>query len=256
MIDTHAHIYAEEFEEDIEEVVNRATAIGIDKILMPNIDANSIDAMLRLEENYTGICYAMMGLHPCHVKSDYKEQLKVVEEWFAKRHFLAVGEIGTDLYWDKTYWNPQVEAFHFQCEIALKYDLPVAIHCRKSLDENIAMVEEYSGKGLKGVFHCFTGSIVQAERIVDQGFYLGLGGVSTFKNGGLDRIIPHLEKSKIVLETDAPYLAPTPKRGKRNEPKLLIHICEKIAEYLKMSVKEVDELTTGNAERLFFPKST
>ncbi|MDE0470891.1 MAG: TatD family hydrolase [Ekhidna sp.] len=256
MIDTHAHIYAEEFEEDIEEVVNRAIEVRIDKILMPNIDANSIDAMLRLEEKYEGVCYAMMGLHPCYVKGDYKEQLSVVEEWFTKRDFLAVGEIGTDLYWDKIYKDQQVEAFHFQCEIALKYDLPVVIHCRESLDENIAMVEEYSGKGLKGVFHCFTGSIDQAERIVDQGFYLGLGGVSTFKNGGLDKIIPHLDKSKIVLETDAPYLAPTPKRGKRNEPKLLIYICEKIAKYLKMSIKEVNELTTENAETLFFPEPT
>ncbi|MBC6410083.1 MAG: TatD family hydrolase [Ekhidna sp.] len=254
MIDTHAHIYSKEFEKDIEEVINHAVEIGVDKILMPNIDIDSIDPMLKLEENHAGTCYAMMGLHPCYVKDDYKERLKIVEEWFSKRDFLAVGEIGTDLYRDKTYRNQQVEAFHFQCELALKYALPIVIHCRESIDENIAMVEEYAGKGIKGVFHCFTGNIAQAERIIAQGFYLGIGGVSTFKNGGLDKVIPHLDKSKIVLETDAPYLAPTPKRGERNEPKLLTHICEKISAYLEMSFEEVDELTTRNAERLFFPE--
>jgi len=256
MIDTHAHIYYETFQEDIEEVIDRAAAVGVDKILMPNIDINSIDSMLQLEEDYAGTCYAMMGLHPCYVKDDYREQLKVVGEWFTKRGFLAVGEIGTDLYWDKTYRNQQVEAFHFQCEIALKYDLPIVVHCRESIDENIAMVEEYSGRGLKGVFHCFSGNIDQAEKIMSQGFYLGIGGISTFKNGGLDRVIPLLDKSKILLETDAPYLAPTPKRGKRNEPAFLAHICERIAAYLAMSFKEVGELTTENVERLFFPEST
>ena len=253
MIDTHAHIYAEEFAGDIEEVMLNAKEVGVDKILMPNIDVHSIDSLLDLEKAYPGRCYAMMGLHPCYVKDDFRKQLEVVESWFSKRSFLAVGAIGTDLYWDKTYWDQQVEAFHFQCELALNYDLPVAIHCRDSIDETIAMVEEYAGKGLRGVFHCFTGTVEQAERISQQGFYLGIGGVSTFKNGGMDKVIPKLDRSRIILETDAPYLAPAPMRGKRNEPGFLVHIVKKLSEFLGISPQEVENLTTLNANELFFP---
>jgi len=253
MIDTHAHIYAEEFEADLLEVVQRAHEFGVEKILMPNIDVNSIEPMLRLEQEYPEVCYSMMGLHPCYVEEDYKEQLKIVEEWLSRRSFLAVGEIGTDLYWDRTYWSQQIEAFHIQCELALKYDLPIVIHCRESIDENISMVEEYAGKGLRGVFHCFTGSVEQGKRIIEQDFYIGLGGVSTFKKGGLDAVIPHLDTSKLLLETDSPYLSPSPHRGKRNEPSYLVHIRQKIAEYLNLSIEEVDNLTTENANKLFFP---
>lgn len=253
MIDTHAHIYSEEFSGEIDLILENASAAGISKILMPNIDVSTIDSMIQLERAYPEQCYAMMGLHPCYVKEDFKEQLEVIEGWFRRRKFLAVGEIGTDLYWDKTYWKEQVEAFHFQCELALTYDLPVVIHCRDSIDENIALVEEYSSRSLRGVFHCFTGSLQQAEKILSQGFYLGIGGVATFKNGGLDKVIPHLDQNKIVLETDAPYLAPAPKRGKRNEPSYLSHICSKLSGYLQMSTEEIDQLTTLNAKKLFFP---
>ena len=249
MIDTHAHIYLEHFEEDLDEVIKRARETGVKKILLPNIDSTSIESMLKLEEKYPDLCYPMMGLHPCSVK----KELKLVEDWFSKRSFLAVGEMGTDLYWDKTFWEQQKEAFHFQCELALKYDLPIVIHCRETIDKTIDLVRQYEGKGLKGVFHCFTGSIEQGKQITDQGFYLGLGGVSTFKNGGMDQVIPHLDRSKIILETDSPYLTPTPHRGKRNEPAYVSLVADKVSEYLNMSKEELDTLTTANANALFFP---
>lgn len=253
MIDTHAHIYTEEFSEDIDAVITRATEMGISKILMPNIDHESIDGMLELEEKYSNICYAMMGLHPCSVKADFEKHLYEVEEWLGERTFLAVGEMGTDLYWDKTFWEQQQEAFKIQCKLALKHDLPIVIHCRESIDETIELVEEFADQGLKGVFHCFSGNVEQGNRITKMGFYLGLGGVATFKNGGLNEVIPSLDKSRILLETDSPYLAPVPNRGKRNEPSYVRLVAEKVAEYLKISIQEVDELTSSNANALFFP---
>lgn len=253
MIDTHAHIFAEEFKKDITSVIDRAKEFGISKILMPNIDHESIDSMLELEEKYPDICYSMMGLHPCSVKADFQKHLYEVEEWLSKRKFIAVGEMGTDLYWDKTFWEQQKEAFNIQCRLALKHDLPIVIHCRETIDETIALVETFSDRGLKGVFHCFTGNGEQANRITQMGFYLGIGGVATFKNGGLNEVIPFIDKSKIVLETDSPYLAPTPNRGKRNEPAFTRLVAEKVSEYLKLSIQEVDKLTTSNANALFFP---
>lgn len=252
-IDTHAHIYVEEFTQDIDEVIKRAIDSGVEKILLPNIDVDTIESMLELEAKYPAYCFPMMGLHPCSVKEDFKEQLDQVESWLSKRKFLAVGEIGTDLYWDKTFWPQQQEAFRIQCELALKNSIPVAIHCRDSIDETIALVEDFSKQGLKGVFHCFTGSAEQGKKITDLGFYLGLGGVSTFKNGGLDQVIPHLDLDKILLETDSPYLAPTPDRGKRNEPAKVSIIASKIGDYLNISPEEVGFLTTKNANALFFP---
>lgn len=255
MIDTHAHIYTEEFSEDIDEVISRSMESGISKILMPNIDHESIDLMLQLEEKYSSTCHAMMGLHPCSVKADFEKHLYEVEEWLGKRFFLAVGEMGTDLYWDKTFWQQQQEAFKIQCNLALKHKLPIVIHCRETIDETIKLVEEFADKGLKGVFHCFTGDIDQAKRITDLGFYLGIGGVATFKNGGLDQVIPRIDRSKIVLETDSPYLAPTPNRGKRNEPSYVRLVAEKVSTCLELSIEEVDTLTTSNANALFFPSN-
>lgn len=252
MIDTHTHIYLEEFEADVEAVIERALESGITKILLPNIDASSIDAMLRLEEMYPEVCYPMMGLHPCSVKDDFEKQLKLVEEWFAKRSFIAVGEMGTDLYWDKSFWEEQKVAFQFQCELALKHDIPVVIHCRETIDETIELVKPYALRGLNGVFHCFTGTIEQGMKMTAMGFYLGLGGVSTYKNAGLDQVIPELDRTKIILETDAPYLSPVPFRGKRNEPAYVHHVAEKIAGYLNITIEEVDQLTTRNANELFF----
>ena len=252
MIDTHAHIYLEHFNEDIDQVIERSVASGISKILLPNIDSTTIESMLHLEEKYPGVCYAMMGLHPCSVNADFEKELKIVEEWLNRRAFLAIGEMGTDLYWDKTFWDQQQEAFRFQCELALKHDLPIVIHCRESIDETIELVAEYDGRGLRGVFHCFTGNVEQASRINNLGFYLGLGGVATFKNGGMDQVVPHLDQSKILLETDSPYLTPTPHRGKRNEPAYTRLVAEKIAEYLDVSLEDVSKITSANANELFF----
>ncbi|MFK7952820.1 MAG: TatD family hydrolase [Ekhidna sp.] len=253
MIDTHAHIYTEEFGEDLDEVIQRSKEIGISKILMPNIDHESIDLMLDVEKSYPDYCYSMMGLHPCSVKEDFEKHLYEVEEWLGRRKFLAVGEMGTDLHWDKTFWEQQKEAFKIQCELALKHNLPIVIHCRESIDETIELVTAFYERGLKGVFHCFTGNAEQANRITSMGFYLGIGGVATFKNGGLNEVIPSLDRNKIVLETDSPYLAPTPNRGKRNEPAFVRLVAEKVAEYLNLSIQEVNQLTTTNANALFFP---
>ncbi len=253
MIDTHAHIYLEHFTEDIDDVIKRAIENGVEKILLPNIDSSTIDQMLALENKYPGVCYPMMGLHPCSVKEDYEQELRVVEDWLNKHNFLAVGEMGTDLYWDKSFWEQQKDAFHSQCEMALKFDLPIVIHCRETIDETIELVKSYEGKGLRGVFHCFTGTVDQANQITSQGFYLGLGGVSTFKNGGMDKVIPYLNKERIILETDSPYLTPTPHRGKRNEPSFVSLIRDKVAEYLGSTKEDIDELTTANANELFFP---
>ena len=252
-IDTHAHIYTEEFKTDIHDVILRAQDAGVEKILMPNIDTQTIDDMMELEVRYPNFCYAMMGLHPCSVKKDFEKQLYEVEDWLSKREFIAVGEMGTDLYWDKTFWDQQKEAFRIQSDLAIKYDLPIVIHCRETIDETIELVEEKEGS-LKGVFHCFTGDENQAKKIVDLDFYLGLGGVSTFKNGGLNEVVPNLDTSKIVLETDSPYLSPAPERGKRNEPAKVSIIANKISEYLKKGVDEVASFTTENANSLFFPK--
>lgn len=251
MIDTHAHLYDEKFKDDLDSVLTRAYAVGVQKILMPNIDVHTIDAMLKVEEKYPTTCMSMMGLHPCYVKEDYEEQLEVIAKWFQKRDFLAVGEIGTDLYWDKTFWEQQKHAFLYQCDLALKQNLPVVIHCRDSINETIEMVQDYALKGLKGVFHCFTGSIEQANKITEMGFFLGLGGVCTFKNGGMNKVVPHLDKAKILLETDAPYLAPTPHRGKRNEPCFLQETALKIAEYLNMSKEDLISMSIVNTKNLF-----
>jgi TatD DNase family protein len=218
---------------------------------MPNIDHTSIDRMLELEEQSKGSCFSMMGLHPCSVKKDFEKELYIVEDWLAKRKFKAIGEMGTDLYWDKTFWNEQLETFRIQVDWAKKYSLPIVIHCRESLDQTIELVEQLSDGRLTGVFHCFTGTVEQAERIIKIGFYLGIGGVSTFKKGGMDVVIPDVDINHIVLETDSPYLAPVPHRGKRNEPAYIPLVAARIAELKKVSLEEVQKITTQNAAKLF-----
>ncbi|UII23680.1 TatD family hydrolase [Fulvivirga ligni] len=249
--DSHAHIYAEKFKNDLPDVLEQSFENGVNKIYMPNIDHTSIDDMLEIENKYPENCFAMMGLHPCSVNKDFEKELYIVEEWLAKRKFCAIGEMGTDLYWDKTYWEQQKEAFKIQVEWAKKYELPIVIHCRESIDETIEMVEELKDDRLTGVFHCFTGSAEQAKRITELDFYLGIGGVSTFKNGGMDTVIPDLDLSTLLLETDSPYLAPTPHRGKRNEPSFIPLIAERVASLKLCEVDEVAEVTTGNAKKLF-----
>lgn len=250
-VDTHAHIYLDDFNEDREDVIQRHIASGVNHIYMPNIDRTSIDPMMEVESRYPEINFAMMGLHPCSVNKDFQRELYIVEEWLNKRKFTAIGEIGTDLYWDKTFWEQQKEAFEIQVRWAKQHKLPIVIHCRESLQETIDIVKSLHDKNLKGVFHCYTGSVEQAKEITSMGFFLGIGGVSTFKNGGLEKIIPHLDLSSIVLETDSPYLSPVPHRGKRNEPSYIPLIASRVAELKKISTEQLQIATFNNTYRLF-----
>jgi TatD DNase family protein len=250
-IETHAHIYLEHFEKDIDEIISRSHESGVKKIYMPNIDHESIDGMLELEEKYPETCIATMGLHPCSVKKDFEKQLYEVEDWLNKRKFVAVGEMGTDLYWDKTGYEYQVEAFKIQCQLAIQHQIPVIIHCRDSLRETIDLVKEINNPDLKGVFHCFGGAKEEAKEIIDLGFYLGIGGVLTFKNSGLKDEIPEIDLNKIVLETDSPYLTPVPHRGKRNEPSYIPLVAQKLVEITGKSADEIATITSKNALTLF-----
>ncbi|HFQ5429973.1 TPA: TatD family hydrolase [Vibrio vulnificus] len=251
MIDTHAHIYAKEFDQDRDQVVQRALEQGIEKILLPNIDLDSIEPMLRTEAAYPDICHSMMGLHPCYVDNNVKQTLETVHAWFAKHSFIAVGEIGIDLYWDKTYQKEQEWAFVTQLNWAKELDLPVVIHTRDSIKETLALLAKEQDGSLSGVFHCFGGSIEDAKAINDLGFHLGLGGVTTFKNGGMDLVIPSLNLDYVILETDCPYLAPVPHRGKRNEPSYTQLVANRVAELRNCSAAEIASITTQNAKQLF-----
>jgi TatD DNase family protein len=250
-IDTHAHIYSEEFKEDRESMLAAATKEGVNKIYMPNVDHTSIDSMLELESKHPQQCIPMMGLHPCYVKADFRKELYIIEDWLSKRKFAAVGEIGTDLYWDKTYWEQQKEAFTVQLTWAKKYRLPVVIHCRESIDETIEIVKTLKDENLTGIFHCFSGNLSQAMQVIELGFLLGIGGVATFKKGGLDNVLPGVGLESLVLETDSPYLAPVPYRGKRNQPAYIPIIARRVAEIMGLSVDEVRRATTNNATKLF-----
>ena len=250
-IDTHAHLYLDQFDVDRDEVVRRALDSGVKKIYLPNIDSSSIESMLEMETNYPDVCLPMMGLHPCSVDAGYKEQLEIVRQWLDRRSFVAVGEIGTDLYWDKTYKAEQEDAFRTQIAWARELGIPVVIHSRDSLDWSIDIIEDEQDGSLGGVFHCFNGTVEQAARIVDLGFYMGLGGVATFKNSGMDNVVPHLDRGHCVLETDAPYLTPTPHRGKRNESAYVPLIAQRVADLWEMTAEEVADITTANANRLF-----
>ena len=251
LVDTHCHLYLDDFKEDSPEVIRRAIDDGVEKFYLPNIDLAVIPDMLALESAYPGQCLAMMGLHPCSVKANYKEELAVMRDWLAKRKFAAIGEVGLDFFWDTSFEKEQYEAFHSQADWALQFGLPLVIHSRKSLDECINLVREHQDGTLTGIFHCFSGSVEQAERIIDLGFYLGIGGVVTYKNGGLDPVIQKIGLEKVVLETDAPYLTPVPFRGKRNEPAYLKYVVEKLAVITGKNVEDVAEITTKNAERVF-----
>lgn len=251
LTDTHTHLYAEEFKTDISEVIERARQNYVNRFFLPNIDSDSIAGMIHLEELYPGCIFPMMGLHPCSVKENYKEELQVVEDWLDKRKFFAIGEIGIDLYWDKTFEKEQKEAFRFQIELAKKHDLPIIIHTRNSFDETYAIVKEHA-TGLKGIFHCFSGNLEQANKIVELGgFKLGIGGVITFKNSGLDEVVKHINVEHLVLETDSPYLAPVPYRGKRNESAYLLEIAQKLANIYNMDINEIAKITTENSKQIF-----
>ncbi|MBB6328565.1 TatD DNase family protein [Algoriphagus iocasae] len=251
LIETHAHIYSSKFDSDRDQVIEDIRNAGIERVYMPNVDVETIDAMLDCEQKYPDLCIPMMGLHPCDVKEDFQSQLYQMEDWLNKRPFAAVGEIGLDLYWDKTFFEQQKEALRIQISWAKEKNLPIVLHCRESMDETIQIIKEEQDGTLQGIFHCFTGSLEQANEIVNLGFLLGIGGVSTFKNGGLDQVIPHLGLENLVLETDAPYLAPVPYRGKRNSPAYLPIIAEKIGDFLAISKDEVALKTKENALNLF-----
>ena len=251
MIDSHAHIYASEFDQDRDQVVQRALEQGVEKILMPNIDLDSIQPMLKTQAAYPQICHSMMGLHPCYVDSNVKQTLDIIHSWFDKHNFVAVGEIGIDLYWDKTYKAEQEMAFITQLNWAKEMKLPVVIHTRDSIEETLALLRKEQDGSLSGVFHCFGGSVEEAKAINDLGFHLGLGGVSTFKNGGMDKVIPHLDMNYVILETDCPYLAPVPHRGKRNEPAYVSLVAQRIADLTNQAVNNVIQKTNKNVKQLF-----
>ena len=250
-IDSHTHLYLDDFKDDIGDVIDRAVSAGVEKFYLPAIDSTETQRLLELERKFPGKCYAMMGLHPCSVKDNYKEELKTVKEWLGKRNFAAIGEIGLDFYWDKTFTQQQYESFEQQIEWALEYNLPIVIHTRNAMAETIEVVKKYSAKGIKGIFHCFSGSHQDAMDIVSMGFYLGIGGVLTYKNSGLAEVIKQVDLNSIVLETDSPYLTPVPYRGKRNESSYIKIIAEKLAQIKNISVEEVALITTANAEGIF-----
>lgn len=251
MIDTHCHLYADEFDADIDTIIQRAEIAGVTKFYLPGIDSNAIPAMLSLEERYPGKCIAMMGLHPCYVKENYQDELAIVEKWLSKRRFSAIGEIGLDYYWDQTFAKEQVQVFKQQIEWSIQYELPIAIHTRNAMQETIRMIQEYVPKGVRGIFHCFGGSYETAQEVIQAGFYLGIGGVITYKKAGLAEVLERIDLEHIVLETDAPYLTPVPFRGKRNESSYLTHILAKLAAIKNCSVDEVAAITTANAEKIF-----
>jgi TatD DNase family protein len=251
LIDTHTHLYLPEFDNDRDTVVENAVSSGVEKLLLPNIDTRSVDAMIAAEKRYPGICHSMIGLHPTSVKENYLKQMEELEKAMEKHKFIAIGEIGIDLYWDKTFIKEQIEVFRHQLNIAVSMDLPVAIHSREAFTEIFSVLEEFRGKDLKGVFHAFTGDTNTAKRAVEMGFLLGIGGVVTFKNSGLAAVVKEIGPGHLVLETDSPYLAPVPHRGKRNESSYICIINRKLAEIFNCGVEEIAEITTSNARDLF-----
>ncbi|MFO7851164.1 MAG: TatD family hydrolase [Bacteroidota bacterium] len=251
LIDSHTHLYLPEFDDDRDEIIGRALKNNVTKMLLPNINKDSVKPMMRMVANYPGICYPMIGIHPTSAKDDYEEQLESVENNLQKNNFIAIGEIGIDLYWDKTYISQQEAAFVEQLKIASREGLPVVIHSRESLEEIIALLDSAGLGNLRGVFHAFTGNIDQAREIIKRGFLLGVGGILTFKNSDLDKTIKSIELKKIILETDSPYLAPVPKRGKRNESSYVRFIAERLAEIKNVKVEEIARITTSNCKALF-----
>lgn len=251
IIDTHCHLYLNEFKQDIPEVIARAENEGVKHFYLPAIDSSEMDNLLLLESRFPGKCHAMVGLHPCSVKENYLEELAVVKNWLAKRKFTAVGEIGLDFYWDKSFVKEQYIAFRVQIELSLQYKLPIVIHTRNAMQEAIDVVKEFVPAGVKGIFHCFGGTVEQANEITNAGFYLGIGGVLTYKKSGLAEVLQHISLKHMVLETDSPYLTPVPYRGKRNESSYLKYVVEKLAEIKKVSKEEVASVTTANAEKIF-----
>ncbi|GAB2538127.1 TatD family hydrolase [Rufibacter soli] len=249
-IDSHAHVFSPDFTQDREEMLQRAKDAGVTQIFMPNIDLASLEVMLQLEQDHPW-CHSLLGLHPCHVFQDFRQVLAQLEEQFEKRYFKGVGEAGLDYYWDKTFVSEQQEALRIQCGWAKEHHIPIVLHTRDAFHDTLQIIKEEQDGSLRGIFHCFSGTVEEAQAAVDQNFLLGIGGVSTFKNGGLEPVLQAIDLKHLVLETDSPYLAPVPKRGKRNEPAYLPYVAQRIAEIKSISLDEVAAATTANAQRLF-----
>jgi TatD DNase family protein len=249
--DTHTHLYSEEFDQDREEMIQRAIDSGVSRFFIPAIDSSCTAAMYDLEKNYPEHVFLMMGLHPTYVKENYLEELQHVEEELAKRKFYAIGEIGIDLFWDKTHLPQQQIAFRKQIQLAKQYKLPIVIHCREAFDEVFEILEEEKSPELFGVFHCFTGTYEQALQAISYNMKLGIGGVVTFKNGKIDQFLNQIDLKHIVLETDSPYLAPIPFRGKRNESSYLVNVAEKLSQIYECSIEDIAAITTENSKSIF-----
>lgn len=249
--DTHTHLYSEAFDEDRDAMVQRAIDLGVERFFIPAIDSTYTKSMFDLKETFPDNVFLMMGLHPTHVKENYEEELAHVESMLEQHKFYAVGEIGIDLYWDKTYFKQQRDAFKRQIGLAKKYELPIVIHCRESFDEIFEVLEEEKGEDLHGIFHCFTGTIEQAKTALSFNMKLGIGGVVTFKNGKIDKFLNQIDLEHLVLETDSPYLAPVPFRGKRNESAYIIRVLKKLSDIYALPEKEIARITTANSTKVF-----
>ena len=251
MIDTHTHLYSTEFNEDIDQVIVRALEKGINKFYLPAISSQENEALLSLEKRYPENIFAMTGLHPCSVKEDYKYELELIRNQLKERSFAGIGETGLDFYWDTSFKNEQYESLHQHIEWAIEYKRPLILHTRNAMDETINEIKKYKQPALKGIFHCFGGTLEQAQQIIDLDFILGIGGVVTYKKTDLPTVLNSIDIQHLVLETDAPYLSPVPYRGKRNEPAYMVHVAQKLAEIKGMSFEEVDKITTENVGRIF-----
>ena len=251
IIDTHTHLYLNQFKDDIDKVIQRSKDKGINKFIFPAIDSTHFDDMHDLKNKYPGSIYLMSGLHPTNVKENYNEELEFVVNSLKGHDYVAIGEIGIDLYWDKTYLKQQQDAFEFQIRLAIENDLPIVIHCREAFNEIFEILDKENCSKLRGVFHCFTGTLEQANRAIRLGFKLGIGGVVTFKNGGIDKFLNQIDLKHIVLETDSPYLAPVPFRGKRNESSYITYVIDKLSEIYGLPIKKIASETTKNAEKVF-----
>ena len=251
LIDTHCHLYSEEFKTDIDIVIQSAEREGVERFYLPSVDSESIEAMLAVSKKFPNKCIPMMGLHPCYVKANYLQELEIIKKYLTQEKFAAVGEIGLDFYWDKTFIQQQYESFRMQIELSLQYNLPVVLHSRDAMQETIDVIKEYIPKGIKGIFHCFGGTYENAVEIINAGFYLGIGGILTYKKSGLSEVLEKINLEHLVLETDAPYLSPVPFRGKRNESSYLKYIVARLAEVKKVPADEVAQITTTNAQKIF-----
>ena len=249
--DTHTHLYSEQFDDDRVEVIERALAAGVTRFFIPAIDSSYTKSMYALESRYPNNMFLMTGVHPTHVKDDYLEELAHIKEQLNSREFVAIGEIGIDLYWDRSTLKLQQEMFRLQIQLAKQYKLPIVIHCRDAFEEVFQILEEEKGPELFGIFHCFTGNLEQAQKAISFNMKLGIGGVVTFKNGKINQFLKQISLDHIVLETDAPYLAPVPCRGQRNESSYILNVLEKLSDIYSMSANEIASITTKNSKSIF-----